>query len=89
MQFRVGCVRAEQVLVGLNKRDPSVFDMHRINLKTGELTLDTENPGEAHDMSGYWDGVELAHNLCERPQCHHTMQSEGLLQGLICMLTMS
>lgn len=35
-----------QVLVGLNKRNSQVFDMHRVNLETGELTLDTENPGD-------------------------------------------
>ncbi|KAL3157431.1 hypothetical protein ABBQ32_011901 [Trebouxia sp. C0010 RCD-2024] len=35
-----------EVLVGLNKRNPQVFDMYRIKLETGELTLDTENPGD-------------------------------------------
>ena len=34
-----------QVLVGLNRRDPNVFDMHRIDLASGEVTLDTGNPG--------------------------------------------
>jgi dipeptidyl aminopeptidase/acylaminoacyl peptidase len=35
----------ESALVQLNKRDPKLFDIYRVNLKTGELTLDTENPG--------------------------------------------
>ncbi|MCG6941420.1 MAG: S9 family peptidase, partial [Thiohalocapsa sp.] len=35
-----------ELLVGLNKRDPSVFDMYRIDLVSGEVTLDTENPGD-------------------------------------------
>lgn len=35
-----------QVLVGLNKRDARYFDMYRVNLATGELTQDTENPGK-------------------------------------------
>jgi len=35
-----------EILVGLNKRDPSLFDMYRIDLDTGEVTLDTENPGD-------------------------------------------
>ncbi|MCG6895822.1 MAG: S9 family peptidase [Thiocapsa sp.] len=35
-----------EVLVGLNKRDPSVFDMFRLDLASAELTLDTENPGD-------------------------------------------
>ena len=43
-----------QVLVGLNKRDPNVFDMHRIQRESGEVALDTENPGAP---------------LCIRPLC--------------------
>jgi dipeptidyl aminopeptidase/acylaminoacyl peptidase len=33
------------VLVGLNKRKAEVFDVYRVNVKTGELTLVAENPG--------------------------------------------
>ncbi|HVI10704.1 MAG TPA: S9 family peptidase [Candidatus Binatia bacterium] len=36
----------EAILVQLNKRDAKVFDVYRANLKTGELALDTENPGD-------------------------------------------
>jgi len=35
-----------ELLVGLNIRDRRVFDMHRIDLTTGAVTLDTENPGD-------------------------------------------
>ncbi len=35
-----------EVLVGLNKRDPSVFDMYRLQLDSGKVELDTENPGD-------------------------------------------
>ena len=35
----------EEILVGLNKRSRRVFDVHRINLKTGKSELDTKNPG--------------------------------------------
>ncbi|NBC48853.1 MAG: hypothetical protein GVY22_12865, partial [Gammaproteobacteria bacterium] len=35
-----------ELLVGLNRRDPSVFDLYRIRLDSGEVTLDTENPGD-------------------------------------------
>jgi dipeptidyl aminopeptidase/acylaminoacyl peptidase len=35
-----------QVLAGLNVRDRRVFDMYRIDLKTGAVTLDAENPGD-------------------------------------------
>jgi dipeptidyl aminopeptidase/acylaminoacyl peptidase len=33
------------VLIGLNKRDPRLFDMYRIDLKTGKMNLEAENPG--------------------------------------------
>ncbi len=35
-----------QMLVGLNLRDRRVSDMHRIDLTSGAITLDTENPGD-------------------------------------------
>ncbi len=36
----------DEIYVGLNKRDPQVFDLYRLNIVTGELSLDTENPGD-------------------------------------------
>ena len=38
--------RPNEILVGLNLRDPRVFDMYRIDLTTGAVVLDTENPGD-------------------------------------------
>jgi len=35
-----------EILVGLNLRTPRVADMYRINLATGAVVLDTENPGD-------------------------------------------
>jgi dipeptidyl aminopeptidase/acylaminoacyl peptidase len=35
----------DEILVGLNLRDPTVHDVHRVNLATGETTLEVENPG--------------------------------------------
>src|SRR5215468_17901 len=35
----------DEIIVGLNKRNPEVFDAYRLNLKTRELTLIAENPG--------------------------------------------
>jgi dipeptidyl aminopeptidase/acylaminoacyl peptidase len=35
----------EEVLVELNKRDPRLHDVHRLNLTTGELELIAQNPG--------------------------------------------
>jgi dipeptidyl aminopeptidase/acylaminoacyl peptidase len=34
-----------EVIVGLNKRDPTVFDPYRLNVITGEMTMLAENPG--------------------------------------------
>ena len=36
-----------EVLVGLNKKNMQFFDMHRIQIDSGEEKLDTENPGMA------------------------------------------
>jgi len=35
----------DTVLVELNARDRSLFDVYRLNLRNGALDLDTENPG--------------------------------------------
>jgi len=36
----------DELLVATNERDPTCFDMYRIQYKTGEKTLDTQNPGD-------------------------------------------
>ena len=38
------------LLVQINQRDESLFDVYRLDLATGELEMDTENPG---DVSGW------------------------------------
>ncbi len=40
-----------EVLVGLNLRDRHVFDIHRVDLVTGAVTLDTQNPGDVIDWT--------------------------------------
>lgn len=35
----------DYVIIGLNKRNPQVFDPYRLNLKTGEMEMLAENPG--------------------------------------------
>ncbi len=30
----------------MNKRDPRFFDVYRMQLSTGEMTLEVENPGD-------------------------------------------
>jgi hypothetical protein len=43
------------VLVGLNQRDPRVFDMYRVDLESGAITLETRNPGDVLSWSTDWD----------------------------------
>ena len=35
----------DQILIGLNQRNPQVFDAHWLDLETGELRMVAENPG--------------------------------------------
>ncbi len=37
-------------LIGLNKRNKEIFDVYKINIETGEMTLEAENPG---NISGW------------------------------------
>src|SRR5260370_6351587 len=43
-------LRPEFMLLGLNKRDPELFDVYRLAFATGEMEMDTENPG---DIAGF------------------------------------
>ncbi len=36
----------DELLATLNKDDPKLFDVYRINLSTGEMKIDTKNPGD-------------------------------------------
>ena len=40
---------ADHILLELNKRDPRVFDVYRCNVKTGQLDMAAENPGDIVD----------------------------------------
>ena len=42
----LGAARPGDVLAMLNRRDPRVFDVHRIDIGRGTDVLDTENPGD-------------------------------------------
>jgi dipeptidyl aminopeptidase/acylaminoacyl peptidase len=35
----------DEVIIGLNKRNPQIFDPYRLNIVTGEMNMITENPG--------------------------------------------
>ena len=51
MMVRVDPRVPDEMLVALNKRDKKLFDVHRLNLKTGDLPLDTQNPGDVSDWT--------------------------------------
>ncbi len=38
-------LKKDEILIEMNKRDPSVHDVYRLNVKTGEIKLVMENPG--------------------------------------------
>lgn len=40
----------DEMIIGLNKRNPQVFDAYRINIVTGEMKMIAENPG---NISGW------------------------------------
>lgn len=46
----------DEILVEMNARDRHAFDVYRLALKTGALTLDTENPG---DVAGWSADAKL------------------------------
>jgi len=46
----------DYVIVGLNKRNPQVFDPYRLNINTGELTMLAENPGNIQAWMTDHDG---------------------------------
>ena len=46
----------DDVLIELNARNRQLFDIYRLNLKTGALVVDTENPG---DVAGWTADAQL------------------------------
>ncbi|MEZ5195830.1 MAG: S9 family peptidase [Bacteroidales bacterium] len=45
-----------EVIIGLNKRNPQVFDPYRLNLTTGEMEMLAENPGNIQGWMFDHDG---------------------------------
>ena len=48
--------RPYDMLIAMNRRDPQLFDVYRLDPRTGETTLDTENPG---GISAFADDAEM------------------------------
>jgi dipeptidyl aminopeptidase/acylaminoacyl peptidase len=49
--------RPDAILVTLNERDKRLFDVHRLDIASGKLTFDTENPG---NVSSWTADADLA-----------------------------
>jgi dipeptidyl aminopeptidase/acylaminoacyl peptidase len=56
-----------ELLVGLNLRDRRVFDMYRVDLTTGAIAMDTQNPG---DVIGWLtdDAFQIRGAMAQNPQ---------------------
>ncbi len=46
----------DEMIIGLNKRDPRIFDAYRINVNTGEMKMTAKNPGNIGGWMTDWDG---------------------------------
>jgi dipeptidyl aminopeptidase/acylaminoacyl peptidase len=47
----------EHILIGMNKRNPQIFDVYRMNVNSGDLKLVAENPGNIADWTTDNEGV--------------------------------
>lgn len=45
-----------EVIIGLNKRNPQVFDAYRLNIETGDMKMIAENPGNIQGWMTDHDG---------------------------------
>jgi len=41
----------DTMLIQMNKREPKLMDIHRLDLKTGKIDLDTQNPGDVDSFA--------------------------------------
>jgi dipeptidyl aminopeptidase/acylaminoacyl peptidase len=37
--------KEDEMLIGMNKENPELFDVYRLNIKTGEIKMEAKNPG--------------------------------------------
>jgi dipeptidyl aminopeptidase/acylaminoacyl peptidase len=52
----IDLTRPDEILIAMNRRDPQVFDVYRLELRSGTSTLDTQNPGT---IAGFADDAEM------------------------------
>jgi dipeptidyl aminopeptidase/acylaminoacyl peptidase len=62
-----------ELLIQMNKRDSTLFDVYRLNFATGQLELDTENPGDVI----HWIAD---HNLQIRASQSYTSDGSNLIR---------
>mmetsp|Transcript_80688 Transcript_80688/g.152500 ORF Transcript_80688/g.152500 Transcript_80688/m.152500 type:complete len:738 (+) Transcript_80688:40-2253(+) len=55
------------LLLSINQRDPAAFDMYRCDLASGELTLDTENPGDVLGWGAEDESFEVREAIAVNP----------------------
>jgi dipeptidyl aminopeptidase/acylaminoacyl peptidase len=70
----IGEQTPNEVLVGLNRRDPRVSDMYRIHLDTGAITLEAENPGDVISWTADSAGVLRACTAFGGDDAHTTIR---------------
>jgi dipeptidyl aminopeptidase/acylaminoacyl peptidase len=63
----------DELLIGMNKRDPTLFDVFSLNVKTGELKLIVENPGDVF----HWIAD---HNLQVRASLSYKKDGSSLIR---------
>lgn len=55
-----------EMIIGLNKRNPEIFDAYRINIETGQMTMIAQNPGNIQRWMTDHDGqLRIASALAE------------------------
>ena len=55
-----------EVIVGLNKRNPQIFDAYRLNIETGKMEMIAENPGNIQGWMTDHDGkLRIATGVAE------------------------
>jgi dipeptidyl aminopeptidase/acylaminoacyl peptidase len=47
----------DEIIIGLNKRDPELSDVYRLNIHTGELRMIEQNPGNVRNWMVDNDGI--------------------------------
>jgi dipeptidyl aminopeptidase/acylaminoacyl peptidase len=66
----IDLTRPDVILIAMNRRDRQLFDVYRLDPRTGETTLDTENPGT---ISSFADDAEMVvrAGVVQHPDASH------------------